>query len=72
METRDRDREPIDKSTQDLSGDCRQQKYRMARSIFGCLREAAMRASSPYVRTAATKKAGEKTSEAVFLLIEIA
>jgi hypothetical protein len=42
------------------------------RRILGRPREAVLRASSLYARTAAKKKAGEKTSEAVFLLTEIA
>jgi hypothetical protein len=47
-------------------------KYTEWRGIRVRLREAVARASSFSMRAAATKKAGEKTSQAVFLLREIA
>jgi len=47
-------------------------KHTEWRRIVGRLREAAVRAQLLYARTAATKKAGEKTSQAVGLLTEIA
>jgi hypothetical protein len=47
-------------------------KHTEWRRIVGRLREAAVRASLLYAGTAATKKAGEKTSQAVCLLTEIA
>jgi hypothetical protein len=47
-------------------------KHTEWRRIVGRLREAAVRTSLLYARTAATKKAGEKTSQAICLLTEIA